>query len=266
MSIYQVLHELPAALRDSRLVVPGTLLAWHRRLITRKWTCPRPEPPRLAKRSATWCCAWRRRTRRGDTAGCTASWPVSDIRSVRRLCGGSFAPAAIGPLHAAWTPPGGDSCAPRPEGLLACDRACKPSASPAALSGTPARRPTVRIESSTSASECDPATAWQHRGHLDDLASIRAGAEEAEAVIHLANKHDFSNPAASSAAERAAVQTICDALAGTDRPFLFASGVAGLAQGGPPPRTTYPRPTARTPRAAEARTWRSSSPAAACTA
>ena len=104
------------------------------------------------------------------------------------------------------------------------------------------------------------------RGHLDDLASIRAGAEEAEAVIHLANKHDFSNPAASSAAERAAVQTICDALAGTDRPFLFASGVAGLAQGGPPPRTTYPRPTARTPRAAEARTWRSSSPAAACTA
>ena len=71
------------------------------------------------------------------------------------------------------------------------------------------------------------------RGHLDDLASIRAGAEEAEAVIHLANKHDFSNPAASSAAERAAVQTICDALAGTDRPFLFASGVAGLAQGRP---------------------------------
>ena len=86
MSIYQVLHELPAALRDSRLVVPGTLLAWHRRLITRKWTCPRPERPRLAKRSATWCCAWRRRTRRGATAGCTASWPVSDIRSVRRLC------------------------------------------------------------------------------------------------------------------------------------------------------------------------------------
>jgi nucleoside-diphosphate-sugar epimerase len=71
------------------------------------------------------------------------------------------------------------------------------------------------------------------RGHLDDLASIRAGAEEAEAVIHLANKHDWSNPAASSAAERAAVQTICDALAGTDRPFLFASGVAGLAQGRP---------------------------------
>ena len=70
------------------------------------------------------------------------------------------------------------------------------------------------------------------RGDLDDLAGIRAGAEEAEAVIHLANKHDFANMAASAAAERAAVQTIGEALAGSDRPFLFASGVAGLTQDG----------------------------------
>jgi nucleoside-diphosphate-sugar epimerase len=69
------------------------------------------------------------------------------------------------------------------------------------------------------------------RGDLDDLAGIRAGAEGAEAVIHLANKHDWSNPAASAAAERAAVQVIGDALAGTGRPFLLASGVAGLAPG-----------------------------------
>jgi nucleoside-diphosphate-sugar epimerase len=71
------------------------------------------------------------------------------------------------------------------------------------------------------------------RGDLDDLASIRAGAQAAEAVIHLANKHDWSNPAASSAAERGAVQAIGDALAGTDRPFLLAAGVAGLIQGRP---------------------------------
>jgi nucleoside-diphosphate-sugar epimerase len=71
------------------------------------------------------------------------------------------------------------------------------------------------------------------RGDLDDLASIRAGAEAAEAVIHLANKHDFSHPAVSIAAERAAVQTIGDALAGTGRPFLLASGVAALSPGRP---------------------------------
>jgi nucleoside-diphosphate-sugar epimerase len=67
------------------------------------------------------------------------------------------------------------------------------------------------------------------RGDLDDPDSIRAGAEAAQAVIHLANKHDFDNPAVSSAAERTAVQTIGDALAGSGRPFLLASGIAGLA-------------------------------------
>lgn len=71
------------------------------------------------------------------------------------------------------------------------------------------------------------------RGDLDDLDSIRAGAEDAEAVIHLANKHDWSDPAASNAAERAAVQTIGDALVGTGRPFLLAAGVAALAPGRP---------------------------------
>jgi hypothetical protein len=37
---------LPAALRGGRLVTPGTLLAWHRRLIASKWTYPgRPGRP-----------------------------------------------------------------------------------------------------------------------------------------------------------------------------------------------------------------------------
>jgi nucleoside-diphosphate-sugar epimerase len=65
------------------------------------------------------------------------------------------------------------------------------------------------------------------RGDLDDLDSLRTGAKDADAVIHLANKHDFDNPAVSNAAERGAVQTISDALAGSDRPFVFASGAVG---------------------------------------
>jgi nucleoside-diphosphate-sugar epimerase len=69
------------------------------------------------------------------------------------------------------------------------------------------------------------------RGDLDDLDAIRSGAADADAVIHLANKHDFANPAVSNAAERAAVQAIGDTLVDTGRPFLLASGVAGLAYG-----------------------------------
>jgi nucleoside-diphosphate-sugar epimerase len=87
--------------------------------------------------------------------------------------------------------------------------------------------------SDASAASLQAKGAHVRRGDLDDLDSIRAGAADAEAVIHLANKHDFSNPAASNAAERAAVQTISDSLVDTGRPFLLASGVAGLAQGRP---------------------------------
>jgi nucleoside-diphosphate-sugar epimerase len=87
--------------------------------------------------------------------------------------------------------------------------------------------------SAASAAALQAKGARVRRGDLDDLASIRAGAEAAEAVIHLANKHDFGNMAATFAAERAAVQTIGDALAGSNRPFLLASGIASLAEGRP---------------------------------
>jgi len=87
--------------------------------------------------------------------------------------------------------------------------------------------------SDASAAALQAKGAHVRRGDLDDLDSIRAGAMDAEAVVHLANKHDFSDLAGSNAAERGAVQTIGDALVGTGRPFLLASGVAGLTTGRP---------------------------------
>jgi nucleoside-diphosphate-sugar epimerase len=71
------------------------------------------------------------------------------------------------------------------------------------------------------------------RGDLDDREALRRGAEAADAVVHLANKHDWANPAESNRAERASVQTIAETLAGSDRPFVFASGLAGLTRGRP---------------------------------
>lgn len=67
------------------------------------------------------------------------------------------------------------------------------------------------------------------RGDLDDLDALHRGASDAEGVLHLANKHDWSDAAGTNATERAAVETLAGALVGTDRPFVVASGIAGLA-------------------------------------
>ncbi|NAZ75219.1 NAD-dependent epimerase/dehydratase family protein [Kineococcus sp. T13] len=72
------------------------------------------------------------------------------------------------------------------------------------------------------------------RGDLDDLAALRRGAESAEGVVHLANKHDWTDPGESDRAERAAVETLAEALSGSGRPLVLAAGLAlpGLGRSG----------------------------------
>ncbi|PSL00362.1 nucleoside-diphosphate-sugar epimerase [Haloactinopolyspora alba] len=70
-----------------------------------------------------------------------------------------------------------------------------------------------------------------HRGSLDDLDSLAAAATAADGVIHLAFKHDFTNPAGAGHTEHAAVQRMLDTLEGSDRPFMLASGVGGNSGG-----------------------------------
>lgn len=82
--------------------------------------------------------------------------------------------------------------------------------------------------SDASAAKLDAWGAGVLRGDLGDLDVLRKGAEGAEAVIHLGFNHDFSDPAGAGRMDRAAVETIGDALVGTDRRFFVASGVAGM--------------------------------------
>ncbi len=70
-----------------------------------------------------------------------------------------------------------------------------------------------------------------HRGDLDDLESLRKGADAADGVVHLAFKHDFSDYAGAGRTERSVLETLCETLAGSGRPLLFASGVAGIRPG-----------------------------------
>jgi nucleoside-diphosphate-sugar epimerase len=88
--------------------------------------------------------------------------------------------------------------------------------------------------SDASAAALTAAGAQVHRGSLDDLDSLRSAAAASDGVIHLAFKHDlaFSGDFQGAAdADRRAIETFGDALAGSDRPFVIASGTLGLMPG-----------------------------------
>ncbi|MDN3360074.1 SDR family oxidoreductase [Actinomadura sp. DC4] len=88
--------------------------------------------------------------------------------------------------------------------------------------------------SDTSAAALTAAGAEVHRGTLDDLDGLRSAAAASDGVIHLAFKHEiaFSGDFEGAAdADRRAIETFGEALAGSDRPFLIASGTLGLAPG-----------------------------------
>jgi len=69
------------------------------------------------------------------------------------------------------------------------------------------------------------------RGTLDDLDTLQRAAAEADAVVHTAFNHDFSNFAQSAVQDRLAIEAIGSVLAASGRPLLVTSGLLGLAKG-----------------------------------
>ena len=71
-----------------------------------------------------------------------------------------------------------------------------------------------------------------HRGDVDDLASLRAGAADSDGVVHLAFGHDFSAYGEAVAADLRAVEAMGSVLEGSHRPFVITSGTLALAFAG----------------------------------
>lgn len=88
--------------------------------------------------------------------------------------------------------------------------------------------------SDASAAALTAAGAEVRHGTLDDLDVLRDAAAGADGVIHLAFKHDLAFTGGfgrAAEADRRAIETFGEALAGSDRPLVIASGLLGVAPG-----------------------------------
>jgi nucleoside-diphosphate-sugar epimerase len=91
-----------------------------------------------------------------------------------------------------------------------------------------------------------------HYGTLEDIEKLKAGAAQADGVIHLAFNHDFSKIQANCEADQRAIDAMGEVLAGSGRPFIGTAGV--LVDNGAPGRPfdeDDPKPTMRWPRVSE---------------
>lgn len=83
--------------------------------------------------------------------------------------------------------------------------------------------------SDAGAAKLTAAGATVRRGDLDDPDGLRAAAAEADGVVHTAFIHDFTDFAESCAVDLRTVTALGEALVGSDRPLIIASGTAFLA-------------------------------------
>jgi hypothetical protein len=112
-----LIRQLPTRLRGHRLVTPGTILRWHRRLVTKKWTYPnRSGRPPINTVIAALVEQMATETPAGATAESRANCSNSAITSApRRSAGSCVAAGSHRRRLARRTRAGASSCAPRPQ-------------------------------------------------------------------------------------------------------------------------------------------------------
>jgi nucleoside-diphosphate-sugar epimerase len=88
-----------------------------------------------------------------------------------------------------------------------------------------------------------------HRGALDDLDSLKRGAQACDGVIHTAFIHDWSQFMVNVEIDRRAVETLVGALLGSGKPLVITSGTMMVAHGRPATEQDAPM-SVEVPRAA----------------
>ncbi len=86
--------------------------------------------------------------------------------------------------------------------------------------------------SDAGAKQLTAAGAEVHRGDLEEPATLRRGAEKADAVIHCAFDHDFSRFVENCQKDKRNIEALGAALAGSKRPLVITSGT-GMGSRGP---------------------------------